>query len=192
MTTRASKFFHRDSSIPTPIDSRHPDAFKLAGDMILDAHESAEARPHNDHLVYPVLYLYRHCLELKLKELVALGVRTGDLKVVEVKKILGKHDLKDLWQRAKFLIRKSYPKDTGKLTAIQAVILKYHQFDDDGQKLRYDRDKDRKLRPYRATLPSHFTVGELRAEMQSTYEYLGNAHAGIAEHWDAMQASLPD
>ena len=60
--------------LSAPIYPQHAEAFKLSADMILDAHQSAKG-PHRDTLLFPVLYLYRHCVELKLKDLIFLGIR---------------------------------------------------------------------------------------------------------------------
>ena len=54
-------------------------AFKLAADMILDSHQVAQGAGHNDKLLFPVLYLYRHCIELQLKDLVAGPAATKSL-----------------------------------------------------------------------------------------------------------------
>src|SRR5689334_18233937 len=73
--TNEGKFFHLHHAVmSSPFYPPLPGAFKLAADMILDAHLAANGS-HNDILLFPVLYLYRHCLELKLKDLLLLGIR---------------------------------------------------------------------------------------------------------------------
>ena len=73
--TDVASFSIFDSAvISSPIYPPLPVAFKLAADMILDAHLAAKGS-HNDILLFPVLYLYRHCVELKLKDLLLLGIR---------------------------------------------------------------------------------------------------------------------
>ena len=88
--TKEGKFFHIQSTKLPPMYPQHAEAFKIAADMILDSHEAAVKGPHHDALLYPVLYLYRHCLELKLKDLVLLGVKCGDFELCEVQKVLGR------------------------------------------------------------------------------------------------------
>lgn len=39
---------------------QHANAFKLAGDMVIDAYDGARRVPHHDELFFPVAYLYRH------------------------------------------------------------------------------------------------------------------------------------
>src|SRR6187399_1825824 len=91
--TKTGKFFYVRSTLLSPFYPGHAEAFKLAADMVLDSHEAATARPHNDKLLYPTIYLYRHSLELKLKDLILLGVKCGNFKLADVEDILGKHEL---------------------------------------------------------------------------------------------------
>jgi hypothetical protein len=58
------------------------DAFKLAGDMLVDKILSSDIEAYE--IVYPVLYNYRHCLELYLKALLK-GERGHDLSKLTVK-----------------------------------------------------------------------------------------------------------
>lgn len=82
--------------------------FKLAADMVVAA-VPTEGRYAND-LFFPIAYLYRHHLELMLKELIRLGLRLGSLNGCE--DILGEHSLHRLWNKAKQLIKASGPNGT--------------------------------------------------------------------------------
>ena len=188
--TEQGKFFHLQSALlSSPIYPQHAEAFKIAADMILDSHQSAKQGPHHDTLVFPVLYLYRHCLELKLKDFLLLGVRTCFFEFAEVERILGEHELCPLWTKAKKLIQDSYPNDDEAHVA-ESVINDFHQIDKEGQTLRYDRKKDTlELRRYE-TLPSHISIGNLRMTMDSVYYYLDNSYAGILGWWDASQQAM--
>jgi hypothetical protein len=207
--TGQGKFFHLQSALLSgPIYPQHAEAFKVAADMILDSHQSAKWGPHRDTLLFPVLYLYRHCLELKLKDLVLLAVRIGFFDLAEEKPefcalckrplprqrrdvagILEKHELCPLWTKAKRLILDSYPKDD-EAHAAEAIINEFDRIDPDGQTLRYDRKKGTlELRRYKK-LPSHIGVAHLRTKMDSVYHYLDNCHAGILDRWDAGQQAM--
>jgi hypothetical protein len=188
--TEQGKFFHLQSALlVTPIYPQHAEAFKIAADMILDSHQSAKLRPHRDALLFPVLYLYRHCLELKLKDLVLLGARIRFFELAKVAGILEKHGLCPIWTKAKELILDSYPKDN-EAQAAEAIINEFHRVDPDGQTLRYDRKKGTlELRRYKE-LPSHIGVADLRTRMDSVYHYLDKCYAGILDWWDAGQQSM--
>jgi len=188
--TEQGKFFHLHSALlSNPIYPQHAEAFKIAADMILDSHQSAKRGLHHDTLLFPVLYLYRHCLELKLKDLVLLGVRIRLFDLTKVAGILEKHELCPLWTKAKRLILDSYPKDD-EAQAAEAIINEFHRVDPDGQTLRYDRKKGTlELRRYKE-LSSHIGVADLRTKMNSAYHYLDNCYAGILDSWDAGQQAM--
>jgi hypothetical protein len=87
------KFFHLDSAKPLPFYPTHAESFKLLVDMALDTHIAATKGPHNDRMLFAVLYGYRHALELKLKDFVRLGVYCEEFRSDEVAKMLGGHYL---------------------------------------------------------------------------------------------------
>jgi hypothetical protein len=183
--TKEGKFFHLQSTKLSPMYPQHAEAFKVAADLILDSHEAAVGGPHNDKLLYPVLYLYRHALELKLKDLVMLGVRCGDLAFADVEETLGAHELCPLWTKARLFLSKHYPEDK-QLPIIEAIIQEFHQVDRDGQTLRYDRQKDLRKRGYEK-LPQYISVTNLRTTMDAVYSHLDSAYGGVLDWWDAGQ-----
>jgi hypothetical protein len=176
------KFFHLQSTMRPPMWSRHADAFKEMADLALDRHE-ADVHGHNDKLLYPVLYNYRHCLELKLKDILLLGVRCNDIALDDVHDLLGEHPLWPLWVNAKQFLAKHHAGDEN-LRVIEKVIQEFHQIDRDGQTLRYDRRKDLKKRTY-DRLPKYISVGNLRKTMDAVYSRLVFMYAGIEDWWDA-------
>jgi hypothetical protein len=192
------KYFHKGSAlISFPIYPQHAEAFRTAVELAIDAHQSAKRGPNRDTLIFPVLYLYRHCLELRLKDLVFLGIRTDLFSQYEVKRmldkdngILGKHALCPLWTQAKRVILHNYPNDT-EAQAAEAMINEFDRIDRDGQTLRYDKNKGTlKLRKYE-TLPSHIGITTLRTNMERLLDYLGFCYDGILDWWDAGQSAMP-
>ena len=57
-----------------PHYSQHAEAFKSAAEMVIDAYTNRPRLGHRDDLFYPIVYLYRHCIELKLKDMIQLGI----------------------------------------------------------------------------------------------------------------------
>ena len=50
-------------------------------------------------LIYPIVYLYRHHIELALKSLISLSGSLLDRLLGETdQKTIGRHDLADLWK----------------------------------------------------------------------------------------------
>lgn len=182
--TKAGKFFHVQSTLLTPFYPGHAEAFKVAADKILEAHESATGR-HNDELLYPTIYLYRHCLELKLKDLILLGVRCGNFALDDAtRETLGKHELSKLWTKAKRFLLLHYPEDSDQVSVVESVVQEFHQIDKDGQTMRYDRDTGLRKRKY-DHVPTHIGVGNLRDTMGKVYSFLDRRYGGVLDWWDA-------
>lgn len=75
------------------------EGYKNSADKLIELVVSRKAIP--DEMFYPVLFLYRHYIELRLKEIIQLGNRiaTGDWDVSHG------HDLNSLWDRAESVLR---------------------------------------------------------------------------------------
>ncbi len=207
--TNDGKFFHlHHAVISSPIYPPLPGAFKLAADMILDGHLAAKGS-HNDILLFPVLYLYRHCVELKLKDLLLLGIRSrffdgevADKILDEDNGIIGQHRLCALWNMARDLLAHSYQNDA-QLKVAESMINELHQIDRDGQTLRYDRVKGtlqlrrpkyehlgdaKPLHIYK--IPETIDIANLRHSMNCLYGYLESSYDGILGWWDAGQQAM--
>lgn len=104
-----------------------------------------------DFLIYPIVYLYRHHVELALKSIIGVSCVLLDRKLTgEDFKTLGRHDLAELWKLARPLLNlvctsagnAEFPPDD--LEGIDAYIWQLHEHDPDGQRFRYARTKNRK------------------------------------------------
>jgi hypothetical protein len=185
------KFFHLQWAIMSaPIYPHHPAAFKLAADMILDSHQAAQGPENNDSLLFPVLYLYRHCLELKLKELLFLGIRfrffddqTTEKMLDEKKGLVGKHDLLRLWEMARVFLEHRYPKDD-QIPIAESRIKEMHEIDPTGQMLRYDRERGTWARlPYDRIFPPVIGIAHLRQMMDELYCFLDTCYGHTLDYW---------
>jgi hypothetical protein len=87
-----------------------------------------------DFLVYPVVFLFRHYLELRLKEII---LRAGLLQA-EDEKITRDHGLLNLWNRARPRIERAFPNDDRTpLDRIEGVIKEIDALDSDSMRFRY-------------------------------------------------------
>jgi hypothetical protein len=75
------------------------DGFKEAADLIVDGLSEGKRLEHPDKFFWPVSYLYRHALELKLKEILRTAHQLSLTSLEPTK--LGSHDLMFLWKRAR-------------------------------------------------------------------------------------------
>ena len=97
-----------------------------------------------DFLVYPIIYLYRHHIEITLKSIVRTAYSLLDQEVTDKgSDLLISHDLSKLWTLASSLLNAAYkiadnsavPLDD--LEGIESYIRQLHEHDPDGQRFRY-------------------------------------------------------
>jgi len=157
-----------------PSDGTYLVGFQRAADMIVAAAQANDQHP--DDLFFPIAYLYRHHLELMLKELVRLGVRWGTIDGCEDS--LGEHNLHKLWNKAKQLIRAVWPDSPDDdLNAVEKMIGQFHKLDPNGQAFRYARD--RHGAPHLQGAPQRIDLNNLKAAVDSVSRFLDASYAGI-------------
>lgn len=168
---------HLTDAIITPSEDAYLNGFKRAADMVADA-SGAEGIDPSD-LFYPAAYLYRHHVELFLKELVRLGVQLGTFEKCEVCGVLGSHDLHNLWKLVKRVALAANPepaKDKG-LAGADQLIQELHQLDSSGQAFRYAARKDGK--PSLGGAPRVVNLANLKSRMDALSQFLEGTFANI-------------
>jgi hypothetical protein len=158
-----------------PSEGTYLVGFQRGADMIVDAAKKDDLHP--DDLFFPVAFLYRHHLELMLKELVRLGVQSGALEKCE--DCMAKHNLHKLWNKVKTLIQKVWPDSAGDdlLLAVERVILEFHKLDPAGQAWRYARDKRGNVHFRHG--PEQVDLLNLKTTVEGVSAFLDAAYAGI-------------
>lgn len=127
-------------------DITYPDGYRQAAFHL--AEHVCETGKERDFLIYPIVYLYRHHIEIVLKSLlnVACHLLDQELTAREVK-ALGRHDLAELWNMVKSLLNPvcelagSDPLPLDDLEGIASYIYQLHEHDPDGQRFRYAMTK---------------------------------------------------
>ena len=148
----------------------HAEAFLTAAEMVIDSYDDNRLRA--DDLFFPVAYLYRHCLELKLKDMIRVGIDIHFFQKAKVEKILAEHNLAKLWTQVKKLLQDAWPgADQSPLQGIEAVVNDFHQVDREGQAFRYATDKSGK-RHRHEKLPKAISVVALREVMEGVFSLL--------------------
>ncbi len=157
-----------------PREGTYTWGFKRAADMIVDAAPTDGLNP--DDLFFPVAFLYRHHLELMLKDVIRLGVQVGALTGCE--ESLGEHNLHKLWNKAKQLLQVMWPDSSGEdLTAAEQLILEFHRLDPSGQAFRYVRNT--KGVPHLQGAPDRVDLTNMKATMQAVSSFLDALYAGL-------------
>ncbi len=136
-----------------------------------------------DFLIFPIIYLYRHHIELTLKSIIRTACKLLDELVTDIGSgILSQHDLSKLWALGRPLLNQvhkmadnlAFPPDD--LEGIDSYIRQMHEHDPDGQRFRYPTT--RKGTP---SLRSGLTRISIR-DLSSTLERLADYLEGI-DNW---------
>lgn len=93
-------------------------------------------------VVYPMLYCYRHFVELSIKSLILVYAKLQDDEVTIP--LESEHSLGKLWNEAKRLIQQaesSVRKDDATLRSVERCISEFNQVDKNSQLFRYATDK---------------------------------------------------
>ena len=185
-----------------PFPEMYACGYKDAGDKVIEAAEHDTRNP--DALFFPVAFLYRHFLELTLKDLVRLGRSMGAIDIsyhsqshrcrkcghkwkVE-EDILFQHDLNKLWKEARKLIMDVLPNGNGEvaeaLEATEKTIQEFHILDKSGQETRYATSKSGKR-----SLTVSGTGGHLRHQRVSL-QNLKRTMDKVDRYLDANYAAI--
>ena len=146
------------------------DGYKLAADMLVD---QIEGNAREDCLIAPVLFLYRHWIEIKLKELI---VSLNVFSVTEITRP-NHHNLYQLWSTVKsnlHCLRDSGSQDD-RFILLDARIKELHNLDPDGYRFRYPVD----TRSQTTDLPESLGVKNLKNTMDKISNAFGLIDGGI-------------
>ena len=129
----------------------------------------------SDLLVFPILFAYRHWLELRLKSLIALGQRwRGE----DIEPALT-HKLEVLWPLAREAIEAAFPDDPADLDTVGSIVDELVAVDPESMSFRYARDRKGQL-----NLPvglERVNLGHIATVMLQVGISLEGAADGMAE-----------
>lgn len=123
-------------------DILYQDGYRQAALRLVD-HACANEKEQK-FLIFPIIYLYRHNIELTLKSIIRTAYALLDQAVTrKSEKTLAQHDLSRLWDLARSLMNpvskvadnSVFPSDD--LEGIDSYIQQLHQHDPNGQHFRY-------------------------------------------------------
>ena len=131
-----------------------------------------------DYLVFPLAFLWRHHLELALKDVIA----TGQALNGEEHGVPKTHRLSELWNRAKRHIEPLGPDGAPELANVELGILEFEQIDPGSDEFRYPLD--RKGNGSLPTAPEWVDVRRLHEAMIALSNFFSGARSEIARHID--------
>ena len=167
-------------------------AFKEAGDKIVKEILRDDDGMPADIYFMPVAYLYRHSLEIKLKQIIRLG---SDLNLMDydrkLNSMMGKHQLHPLWNYAREIIENHWLDGEKKdLNAAGKIIQEFHRIDYSGQKFRYSKTRtgNNTLR----NMPESVDLTHLQDVFEAVFNFLDGCEMGLNEAVDIRNEVTPD
>jgi hypothetical protein len=125
----------RNAHVDTTHSGRsvYANGYFIAADIL--TRHAQDDRLDRNFLALPICYLYRHNLELQLKELIAVGQRV----VRPINEKLNHHRIKRLWAIARELLRDAAPEkpEPKEFRKVDELIDHINTVDDDGQAFRF-------------------------------------------------------
>jgi len=150
----------------------YPDAYKQAADKLVD---QVEGHSWEDILIFPIVFLYRHFVELKLKELIIeldslSGTQIGDNE-------FKKHNLVPLWQyvKAHLACITNGQWDNDILAGLDDLIQELSQLDPTSFHFRYSHDTE--FQPI--TLPHQISMTDFKEGINKIANGFGYIDGGI-------------
>jgi hypothetical protein len=150
--------------------------YKEAADIIVD--QVVETGLGMDTLIYPVAFLYRHYLELRLKEIIIHGQQLLDRS----SGIQHLHRIDVLWFSCRHILEEIWPEGSNSdLDAVEACIIEFCQVDQQSTSFRYPITKDGS-----PTLPSveHINLRHLKSVLGRIASLLEGSSMAISVYLD--------
>ena len=155
--------------------------FKCAADVLV---ASSEESPHErSNLVWPIVFCYRQCIELTLKDMIAgYGMELNP----QIKPNWTDHALLPLWKAYKRLIDTrlidTKVDEISEIKIIEAHLEVFDNIDSGSYTFRYPTDTKGK----QTEIPlSSIDLLHLRTIMDGIYLYLDAAETALHEHFDS-------
>lgn len=150
------------------------EGYKTAADVLV-MHIMKNSSDRNT-LVYPIVYLYRHHVELRLKEIIREGNRLLD----NPRDDPHHHELQKLWPIVKKIIKKIWPDgDSSLFKFIDPLIREFSKVDPHSISFRFSETKDG--RDPLANM-SHLSINGFAEKMGRISDFLAGVSAAICEY----------
>lgn len=159
------------------------DGFIAAAERIVSTLEEGHDERFADKYLFPVGFLYRHYLELSMKEIISLGQKLRMLNSDET--AIRTHDLRLLWQKARRVIVSFWEEhDKEPVDAVERVVEQFYTVDDTGQGFRYSRDTKGKITLSKA--PRIVSLSEMKKVMRGIARFFDGCQMGLENAVDSI------
>lgn len=169
--------------VASEIWDTYAEGYKSAGDIIVKY--VIKNKCYQDFLVYPIVFLYRQYLELRLKEL----IRVSSWLLGQDVKVSKTHNLLALWDRARPNIEKVWPDSEAKgvLITIGDRLRELSVIDPESEAFRYPESK--KGKPTLVEV-EHINLKHLMDVIQGISNVLDGASTGMGELLNARHEMM--
>jgi hypothetical protein len=156
-----------------------------------------ETHSDQDSLVYPILYLYRHHLELVLKDIFRSLTRLLDRPVTKDEDWhLGRHDLIPLWEMIVALLDPlcelagEGPIPADDVEGVRAYLIQVAEHDPDGQRFRYSTIR---IKPSKKSEQPARNMRSIKEELQLVNIRVFAKHMEqLADYLDGLDSWVAD
>lgn len=148
--------------------------YKKAADILVEYIKHTQR--DQDYLVYPIVFLYRHHLEIIIKKLINDGNRLLDIH----EKVPQHHKINHLWDNCKKIVKEVWPDGSpDDLDAVEQCLNQFNKIDQTSIGFRYPTDK--RGNP---TIPGikHINLRNLAEVMEKISSFFESVDAGISEY----------
>lgn len=150
--------------------------YKKGADVLVS--NIMESARDQDSLVYPIVFLYRQYLELRLKEI----IREGNCLLKNGKSFPPHHRIHDLWPAVKGIIRNVFEKkNIAEFEFVEHVISEFSNVDPESFSFRYPTDKDGNNSTKNIT---HINLRHLSENIEKVSTYLDSVSFNISVYRD--------
>jgi hypothetical protein len=169
-----------------PGDTIYAEAFKTSADKLVSLLCQENNKIPSDMYFMPITYLYRHSLELKLKEIINLGLRLQLIEQdVEISDDLKRHEFIKLWKHARIIIEKYWPNSPKQdVSSATGIVQSFHNIDKSGQSLRYSQNISGKSNM--KGMPRKAELTQIRDVFDAIYNFLGGCQSGLIDATDCI------
>jgi len=118
---------------------------------------------HGHYLIYPILFNYRHGLELEIKWVLDRYGRFADIEEYE-----RNHNLARLWKACRQVIEEvGGPDVDGSIATVERIVMEFHALDPGSMAFRYSTDKKGNLIP----LPLYLDLPNIKDVMEGVEHF---------------------
>jgi hypothetical protein len=161
----------------------HVEGYKRAGDSLIEELRKEPRVLGINYLVFPVVFLYRHFVELSIKDVIAHGNYLSTMR----SEFPTNHDLLPLWTEARKVLAPFGGCRTEDLDAVESIIAELDRIDPKSFSFRYPAKKD-----WTPSLPqTEFNLEQFALGIAKLAEFF-DAARGILSHYKDQHDSMID